>query len=111
MAATSSRRLRTPVLAKIGLRWSCTVFALTDSRAAICSVESPWQTSSGDGALTFGETVGGQHHRGDLEWRRLLDNHRDRGLRLSAEPGSMQDDPAAGASSNAQPWLRQNSVS
>ena len=67
----------------------------------------PLADQAGDSALSFGEAVGGHHHWGDLEWSRLLDDHSDCGLPLDAEPGSVQDGPAAGACSNAQPWLRQ----
>ena len=82
MVAITSRRLRTPVLSKIDLRWSCTVFVRDPQLGRDLGGRVSLAHQLGHGAFALRQAVGLHDHLGHLVRRRGLDDDRD----LAAPP-------------------------
>ena len=100
--ATSSRRLRTPVLVNTDFRWSCTVCSATMQTRRDLTGREAAADEAGHRPLARGETVGRHQQRRDLARGRGLDDHRGGLACLQAEPGRVDHDPAAGSGSHPQ---------
>jgi hypothetical protein len=88
MVATSSRRLRTPVLVKIDLRWSCTVRRKVqcggDGRGGVAPQHLP-----GELALPAALAVGGDDELGEFALPSRFHDDRSWSLRLVAHAGAV----------------------